>query len=242
MALRVFVDFDGTITRRDVGNALFRTFGGEACDALVGQYREEAISARECFRGEAAAMGRFRVDALNAFIDAQEIDRTFSGLVDLCAAAAIDLRIISDGLDYYIRRILAANGLAAVPFFANTLALTDVREDGTARAAISFPYADAECERCACCKRNIMLTLGSDEDVLCLIGEGYSDRCPARYADIVFAKDALQTYCQQENISYFPYASFDDVTERLRILASRPRLRPRRRAAENRRSAFGRES
>lgn len=242
MALRVFVDFDGTITRRDVGNALFRAFGGPACDRLVEQYRAEEIGARDCFRGEAAAMGQFPVQALNGFIDAQEIDGTFRGLVDLCEAASIELHIVSDGLDYYISRILAAHGFTSVPFFANTLALADANEDGTARAEIAFPYADAVCDRCACCKRNIMLTLSGDEDIICLIGEGYSDRCPARYADIVFAKDALQTYCQQENISYYPYGSFDDVTARLRTLASRPRLRPRRRAAENRRDAFARES
>ncbi len=242
MALRVFVDFDGTITRQDVGNALFRTFGGPACDRLVEQYRAGGLGARECFRGEAAAMGRFRVEAFNAFIDAQEIDGSFRGLVDLCDSASIDLRIISDGLDYYITRILAARGFAGIPFFANTLSLVDAQEDGTARAAVAFPHADAGCDRCACCKRNIMLTLSADEDVICLIGDGYSDRCPARYADIVFAKDALRTWCQQENISYYPYSSFEDVTARLRTLASRPRLRPRRRAAENRRAAFARES
>ena len=87
-----------------------------------------------------------------------------------------------------------------------------------------------------------MLTSAGEEDILCLVGEGFSDQCPARYADIVFAKDGLQTYCQRENISYFPYATFADVTARLRTLASRPRLRPRRRALEERRAAFARES
>ena len=34
------------------------------------------------------------------------------------------------------------------------------------------------------------------------VGDGYSDRCPVQYADIVFAKGDLQTYCQEQNISY----------------------------------------
>ncbi|MBP1678856.1 MAG: hypothetical protein H6Q29_767, partial [Bacteroidetes bacterium] len=37
--VRLFIDFDGTITRDDVGNLFFRTFGGPACDDLVGRYR-----------------------------------------------------------------------------------------------------------------------------------------------------------------------------------------------------------
>ena len=242
MALKVYVDFDGTITRHDVGNVMFRTFGGLVCDTLVARYREGEIGARECFLGEAAAMGRFRVQELNAFLDSQEIDSSFAGLVDFCGSAGIELRILSDGLSYYVERILARHGLAAVPFFANTLTLMDWNDDGTARAEIAFPHGDAECARCACCKRNIMLASAGDDDVLCLVGEGFSDQCPARYADIVFAKDSLQTYCQRENISYYPYATFDDVTARVRLLMSRARLRPRRRAAEQRRAAFARES
>ena len=87
-----------------------------------------------------------------------------------------------------------------------------------------------------------MLTHASDDDIIVYIGEGYSDRCPAQYADIVFAKDKLQTYCQQENISYYLYASFFDVTTRLTELLGRRQLRKRRRAELKRREAFSRES
>lgn len=242
MALKLFVDFDGTITRRDVGEQLFRTFGGPVCEELVGRYLSGALGAPECFRGEVAAMGRIPVAAMDALIDRQEIDGTFHGLVGFCALQHIEIWILSDGLDYYIRRILTRHGLADVPFYANAFSLYDEKDDGSARAAIAFPYRDAECTRCACCKRNIMLTRAGEDDIICYAGEGFSDQCPARYADVVFAKDALQTYCREENISYYPYTSFDDVTVRLRVLATRPHLRPRRRAAMNRNAAFMRES
>ncbi|MEW6510521.1 MAG: HAD-IB family phosphatase [Bacteroidota bacterium] len=242
MALVLFVDFDGTVTRGDVGNALFRTFGGEECDRLVAQYRSGVIGARECFRAEAEAMGRFSVERLHGFIDGQAIDDSFPSLVEFCRERGIELTILSDGLDYYIERILQRHGCGRVPFFANHLTLVDRRDDGTAQAAIEFSYADAECKCCACCKRNVMLTRAGDDDVLCLVGEGFSDRCPAGYADIVFAKDSLQTYCQLENISYFPYTTFRDVIARLQILIAGTRLRPKRRAVERRQAAFRQES
>ncbi|HUI64449.1 MAG TPA: MtnX-like HAD-IB family phosphatase [Bacteroidota bacterium] len=241
-ALKVFADFDGTITRADVGDAFYRTFGGPICDELVEQYRREEISAIECFRREAASMGRVKIDALNALIDTQEIDPTFGTLAAWCGAQGIPLLILSDGLDYYIGRILAREGLQNVRFVSNRVRFFEEAPDGTARIGVDFPHADAECDRCACCKRNIMLNEASESDVIAYVGEGYSDRCPARYADIVFAKDELQTYCQKENISYYPYASFAEVTDRLAALMSRPPLHLRSRAAAERRAAFIRES
>ena len=241
-SLKLFVDFDGTITRGDVGNMFFRAFGGDACDSLVRRFRAGEISARECFLGEAESMGRVAPDALEQFVAGQEIDPSFPSLVAFCRERGVDILIVSDGLDFYIRRILAANGCAGVPFVANRASLVRPGADGCAGIELAFPHPDAVCERCACCKRNIMLNGSVDGDILAYVGEGFSDRCPVRYADIVFAKDVLQTYCQNENITYYPYISFDDVVSRRRLLLDRGRLRPRARAAAERRAAFRHES
>ena len=242
MALRVFVDFDGTITRGDVGNMFFRSSGGGACDRLVARYHAGEISARECFRGEAEAMGPVRLEALWDFVDSQGIDTSFVRLVEFCRARGAGLLIVSDGLDLYIRRMLSRYGCGDVPFVSNTAALVRPGEDGRAELALTFPHSDAECDRCACCKRDIMLTTSSDDDIIAYAGEGFSDTCPVRYADIVFAKDVLQTYCQNENISYYPYASFDDVVSRLSRILDGARMRPRARAGAERRAAFRHES
>ena len=242
MPLRLFVDFDGTITRADVGNIFFRTFGGAECDALVRRFRAGEITARECFLGEAKAMGRVSPETLEELADAQEIDPSFKGLVAFCRERGVELLVLSDGLDYYIRRILARNDCGEVPFVSNVAALVRPGEDGCAEVSLAFPHSDAVCDRCACCKRNIMLAASAEEDIIAYAGEGFSDRCPVRYADIVFAKDVLQTHCQNENISYYPYATFDDIVARLRQLLDRPRLRPRPRAEAERRAAFRHES
>jgi hypothetical protein len=131
----------------------------------------------------------------------------FAGGPDLMGA-------LSDGLDLYIAPILHRTVPEPVQFVSNR-AVVDPN-DRTLR--IEFPHANAECDRCACCKRNIMLNGTPDEDVLVYVGEGYSDRCPAGYADVVFAKDALQTYCREQNISYIPYRTFHDVRRSLELL------------------------
>lgn len=242
MALRIFVDFDGTITRGDVGNIFFRSAGGAACDRLVARFRAGEIGARECFRGEAAAMGLVRPEALWDLVDAQEIDGSFVRLVEFCRARGAGLLVVSDGLDIYIRRILSRHGCGDVPFVSNTAAFAGRGDDGRAEVELTFPHCDAVCDRCACCKRDIMLASSADDDVIAYVGEGFSDRCPVRYADIVFAKDVLQTYCQNENISYYPYASFDDVVSRLGRILDGGRMRRRARAGAERRAAFRHES
>jgi len=237
MALKLFVDFDGTVTTRDVGNAFFRRFGGTVCDGLVHEYRDGKISAQECFRREAAAIGRLPVEEAEAFFREQQVSPGFDDFVGFCRARGIEFHIVSDGLDYYIGRILAINDIEGVSVFANRLTLSGA-EDGSATLSVSFPYGTAECDRCACCKRNILLTKAGEEDVIGYIGEGYSDRCAVQYADIVFAKDELQKYCQQENISYYVYDDFHDVVARLEQLVARKTLRKRRRAEIKRREAF----
>ena len=86
-----------------------------------------------------------------------------------------------------------------------------------------------------------MLSMSGDDDVIVYIGEGYSDRCPARYADIVFAKDDLLKFCHRENISYLEYRTFADVQLRLESVLSLKRpdiFRKRRRAELARRAVF----
>ncbi len=241
MALKLFVDFDGTIATNDVGDAFFLNFGGPACAQHVEDYRAEKISARECFIREAAAIGRLNIGDAERFLAGQSTDQGFGDFVAFCSARAVPFHILSDGLDFYIHRILANNGLSGLSVFCNRLECSEVGTDGTVAITLTFPYPDAECSRCACCKRNIMLTLAGDDDIIGYVGEGYSDRCPARYADVVFAKGELQVFCQKENIPYFLYSSFHDVVNRLDDLLSRGVLRKRRRAELARRDLFMRE-
>jgi hypothetical protein len=55
---------------------------------------------------------------------------------------------------------------------------------------------------------------------------------------VVFAKDALQTYCREQNISYIPYRTFHDVRRSLELLVQRRKLRRRYRAAVKRKEVF----
>jgi 2-hydroxy-3-keto-5-methylthiopentenyl-1-phosphate phosphatase len=240
--LKIFIDFDGTITRRDVGDAMFERFGGPQCTQIIEEYRQERISAAECFRQESNACGAVDRSELDAFLDEQEIDSTFPSFTQYCETAGHDIVILSDGMDYYIDRILRCHGLSSVRFFSNHLSMAPAGNPPAVFFKPEFPYPDEVCDRCACCKRNHILSMSGDDDIIVYVGEGYSDRCPARYADLVFAKDELLRYCQQENISYSEYRSFSDIQHRLVEILSQPGkkrlIRKRRQAELARRDVF----
>ena len=243
--VKIFIDFDGTITQQDVGDAMFERFGGIQCRDIISQYREGLISAVECFHRESALCGMVNRGELDGFIDSCEIDRTFVEFLSVCHQRNFECYILSDGMDYYIKRILANNGIRDISCYSNILGFDTVDGNHTVRFAPSFPYRDEVCERCASCKRNHMLTLSGDDDIIVYIGEGYSDRCPARYADVVFAKDELLHYCREENISFYEYRTFSDVIQRLEKMSDikHPRdkfigFHKRRRAELERRGVF----
>jgi 2-hydroxy-3-keto-5-methylthiopentenyl-1-phosphate phosphatase len=234
--LRVYCDFDGTIAQQDVGKELFSHFAGPVADTIAQQYVNGTITARECLLAEANAASGISVGAVEAFVDQFGIDPEFAKFRDFCVAHAVPLTILSDGLDLYVERILRRNHLGDCAYFANHV---EFKELGNAtELEITFPYTDAECEFCGNCKRNHMLTGSGNDDIIAYVGDGISDRCPARYADIVFAKKGLIRYCQQENISYYEFSGFADVQNRIEKLLGNKRIRKRREAEMARRDVY----
>jgi 2-hydroxy-3-keto-5-methylthiopentenyl-1-phosphate phosphatase len=63
------------------------------------------------------------------------------------------------------------------------------------------------------CKRADVLGL----DELVYVGDGYSDRCVAKSATRVFARDGLATYLAGEGVPFEPFEDFYDVE---RVLAT----------------------
>lgn len=83
-----------------------------------------------------------------------------------------------------------------------------------------------------------MLTRSNDDQVIVYIGDGISDRCPVQYADIVFAKDSLVSYCETHNITFHRFNDFSDVLKKFRELVETKKPRKRRTAELARKDIF----
>lgn len=236
--IKIYIDFDGTISKNDIGNKLFKKFGGNGVNQIIDDYINEKINAIEFYEKLINTCRPISKTELISFINEQEIDQTFIEFLSFCESVnkcqkILDLCILSDGFDLYIEPLLKKHKINNLKYFANKL---NLNEDGTLKA--EFPYTDEECTRCACCKRNHLLTLSADDDIIVYIGNGYSDQCAVNFADIVFARDRLQVYCQKKNISYYLYNNFSDIINRLDEILKRKRIRKRQQAEFNRREVF----
>lgn len=236
--IKIYSDFDGTITNGDVWDTWIRLGNHfikdkERWAQVISDFEEQKIGARECYHRELELMEGFNLDEFNRIIDTQPLDSGFIEFVKFCNKKNIPFTILSEGMDYYIDRILTNNNLT-LPYYANRLLISDDRKS----IALDFPYGDSECSKCGCCKRNLLMNLTGDDEISILIGDGYSDTCVAHYADIVFAKKSLASYCWKNNITYYDYVTFNDVRRKIEKIILQKQFKHRQSAKLNRRSIF----
>ncbi len=231
--IKIFCDFDGTITTQDVSEHMFLEFGdsGKAYEIFNRWLNKEIDSAQE-WSELLALVTNLTPDRVNKFIDTIEISYGFKEFVSFCKKKELELIIVSDGMDYYINRIFNNNNYNNLKVFSNILTFTN---DGP---VATFPYPDEECKECGNCKRNHIIENSSDEDITIYIGDGYSDTCPVQYVDYIFAKKTLLKFCEKERISYYPYKNFKDVINRIEPLLEKKKIKKRHQAELKRKAVY----
>lgn len=201
---RVFIDFDNTITCGDVLDGLIEKFAADdSWRTLEDAWAAGRIGARACLDGQLRVL-RATWPELARHLDGVKLDPGFAALRDLVRREGVELTIVSDNFDLFVGHILRRQGLADVAFRANHLELA------AGRLLPSFPFNNPDCPTCAHCKKTHFLPPHHDSRRVVFVGDGRSDICPARHADIVFAKDSLLSYLQAAKI---PCIAYHDLTE-----------------------------
>lgn len=232
----IFCDFDGTISRQDIGWELFQRFGQH--EPWNAQMIAGILPVREYWQKMAQHLTQpITHELLGDFLRTIPIDAGFQSLLAVARNHSIPFTIVSDGFDLYIHRFLELHGITEVEIFCNHAELTP---DGG--MTVSFPHATEGCD-CftATCKRNVLLRLAHPDARIIYIGDGISDHCPAEHADIVFAKGKLAAWCNANRIPHYPFSGLENVALQLSKILERRRLRPRHQAALQRKSAWERE-
>lgn len=237
--LKIFTDFDGTISNSDVWISAFDSFIEDKTqrDELINRYNNYEISNRKVNQGDLDLVKNFSFDRFNKNLDNVLIDKTFHDFYNYCKKNDYDLTILSEGLDYYIDYILKRENLD-IKFFSNKLKFSDT--DGKLRLLCEFPFGDENCNWCGVSKRNILIN-NTDEfngEVSVFIGDGESDACAVFYADIVFAKKKLASFCHKNNITYFEFFTFADVIKKLEKLKTENKLKQKQTAKVNRKDVY----
>ncbi len=207
----LFLDFDGTVTERDATDVLLEAFADSRWLDIESDWQAGRIGSRECLRAQMALM-RASVEEVHTVLDSISVDRSFITLLNTCANLHIPVHIISDGFDYCIERILRRSGtkvgraIDAVQIFSSHLIPV------AGGWQVEFPFFPEGClHGCATCKPAVMRQLNRTRARTIFVGYGLSDRYAAEAADVVFAKDKLAKYCDQQNLSYLLYEDLGRV-------------------------------
>jgi 2-hydroxy-3-keto-5-methylthiopentenyl-1-phosphate phosphatase len=210
MTPTLFLDFDGTITKRDATDAILEAYADPQWLQVEEAWKSARIGSRDCLRAQMALVTATRQE-LDALLDAIEIDEGFVTLVDACAAHAVPVHIVSDGFDYCIQRILNRPSLDLGPHLKGIRVASSHLELNGTGWRVGFT-SEEPCEHgCATCKPAAMARLNTTGGPAVFVGDGLSDRYAAAYADTVFAKDLLAAYCDERAISYTLYDSLATV-------------------------------
>jgi 2,3-diketo-5-methylthio-1-phosphopentane phosphatase len=208
----VFLDFDGTISRSDVVDAILERFAVDGWQRLEEAWQAGRIGSRDCLAGQIACV-RASPQELHRLIDGIEIDDGIVLLLEACRRCNVDVHVISDGFDYCIDRILAR--LPAVTrTFLHTVSVcsSQLHHAGGTQWRTAFPFYEGGCEHgCATCKPAVMHALNPHRRPTVFVGDGLSDRYACEAADLTFAKDRLHAYCVERALSHVPFRSLSEV-------------------------------
>lgn len=212
----LFIDFDGTITRRDVTDAILDRFADPQWRAIEEEWQAGRIGSRDCLHGQMSLV-RAAPDELDALLGSIEIDHGLGTLLDACAANNIVVHIVSDGFDYCIERILARERALAPLLRRVRVWASHLRPEGH-RWRAAFPFSChllLKGHGCATCKPMVMRLLNRTGAHAIFVGDGLSDIHAIGQANWIFAKDKLADFCAARAVAFTPYTNLAEVAAHL---------------------------
>lgn len=202
----ILCDFDGTITTKDGLYSFIEKYAENDWQKIEQDWVDGKISSKECLIEEFKLVPNLSEELIAGFIQTLTIDETFVDFYKRIIDKNIDFYIVSDGIDYFINKILEKYGLK------NIKTITNHGEFRGEFFEITFPNDNPKCiNNSGTCKCSVLMNLKKEYDKVIYIGDGVSDFCVANKADILYAKSKLSDYCKNKGINYIPYETFKDV-------------------------------
>ena len=196
-AVRLFVDWDGTVTVQDSLVQVIHAFGDPALLAELEPRVGVDLTLHEEIALEFAAITASLEEVVDWVVANVDVRPGLASLAELRPV------IVSAGFHELIEPVLRREGIE-LEVLANNV---EARPHGW-----RVHYRDeAACTSCGePCKRG-----GVAGAPYIYVGDGYSDRCAALAAERVFARDGLAAYLELNGFRYEPFRDLREVRERL---------------------------
>lgn len=220
---QVWLDFDGTLTIGDfLDHLILRYSRNDSWRLIEERWRAGVIGSRECLKREFDLID-LSPDQLRAELDRVALDPGAIQLLTFLQLWEIPTVILSDGIDAFIRSILARHGVATGQTVEPpTIRANRIRHRST-RLALQCPHSRSSCESGAAhckCGSSDDLAIPGRESIY--VGDGRSDLCASRKAGTVFAKGALAAALQAEGRPFLPFYTLLDVVHTLKASWGEP--------------------
>lgn len=203
----VVLDYDGTITERDLLQPIAYEFGDpEIVGELDRALDEGRVWLRDEIVGEYATVRAPLDEVLAWTIERTRIRPGFREFLE-----GREVVVVSSGFHELIEPILQREGIE-VPVVANHV---DPSPEGW---VVDWHYGEA-CPVCGqSCKRATVQELAGGRGYV-YAGDGYSDRCAGEAAARLFATRGLADHLERKGLPYEPFDDFFDIAA---ALASTP--------------------
>lgn len=201
----VITDFDGTITKRDTLVEILDRFAGPKWRKIAKLVHGGKMGTRIALKKEFALCRVTKKEYITFLSKNVKIDATFKSFLGFCKENKLGLLIVSGGFGLNIETVFRKHGINKIPYYANKISFNKDR------IKIFYPYKDKTCSDCGHCKAPYIRKFKKRGYFTIYIGDSVTDRCPAKVADLVFAKHHLAEYCEEKEINYIPYNKFSGI-------------------------------
>lgn len=212
--LLAFLDYDGTVTTHEVNEIVLQQLVGDAWRPFEDEVKAGRMGHAECFDTQIRLIRAPRQEFIGAMVahaaPAPGL-REFLSAVDAAGGRSV---VVSAGFREVIQAFWRREALPPAQIVASEL--VNDGADHVGPYHIAFNPALGDCPRCgkASCKAAVLRALRRPGDRVVVFGDGDSDVCPAREADLTFARGWLAEVCAAEGLPWRPL----DYGEALRLL------------------------
>jgi 2-hydroxy-3-keto-5-methylthiopentenyl-1-phosphate phosphatase len=206
-----FLDYDGTLTTRECNEIALQKYAGDAWRPIEEELKADRLSHADGFDRQIGLVQAPRAELLGTLVDAAVLLPGLRGFLEELARRGGRAVVVSAGLREAIEAVWRRDAMPPVELFASEL--VGEGPDGGPPYHLAFNPALGDCPRCGprLCKGALLRELRLPGETVLVFGDGASDLCPAREADLTFARDHLAERCEAEGLAWRPLPDFTGV-------------------------------
>lgn len=205
----IYLDFDGTITKKDTVGAFLENFADKEWIDIELDWIKGKINSKTCMQMQLDLIKNLTQKDFDNFLNSIELQDGFLKFYKTAKENNKKITILSDGFDIFIDYTLKKANLD-IKFYSNHLDIKE--ENGFLKFKLFYPNEYKNCNlslgNCKCAKLEKDIT-GYKKFIYA--GDGLSDRCIASKSNLLFAKNSLKSHCLKNGIKFNEFNDFFDI-------------------------------